>query len=366
MRKTELHGKHRKAGADVVERNGALIPSDYGNEAGEYRAVRESAGVIDLSCRGKLRLSGREHVKFLQGMLTNDVVKLEPGKGVYAALLTVKGRVVSDMRLFKSTDSVYLDLEPGMNVTVSELLKKFRLSYKADIDDVTGSLGLLFVTGPKAHEVVSRALGASPEGAEQYDHSTAEFQGVPCFVARDDRVGLEGYDLIADNAVIGALWDRLVEAGADFSLQPFGHNAYETLRVEAGIPRYGADMDDTTIPIEAGIWSALNFEKGCYIGQEVVARIKWRGHVNRHLTGLILEGESLASRDDEIYSGEKKIGRITSSVYSPLLQKPVALGYVRREFIDPGTVVSVKPPSLPPVPATVSGLPFSGAGNSKN
>lgn len=358
MEKLILHENHIQAGANMVELLDTLIPADYGDESEEYTAARDSAAIADLSYRGKLRLSGKEHLRFLQGMLSNDVVKLEPGKGVYATLLTVKGRVVSDMRVYKSEDSVYLDLEPGMNVAVAELLKKYRLSYKAEIEDITDSMGIISLTGPGSPAIISRRFSVNPDEADEFDNIRTPFADGSVTIVRHDRTGRDGFDVIVDNALLKPLWEVLTSGD---NLKPVGRNALETLRIEAGIPRYGIDIDDTIIPIEAGLWSALNFEKGCYVGQEVVARIKWRGHVNRHLMGLIIDNDKLPSRDDEVFSGEKKIGRVTSSVYSPLLEKPVALAYIRREFIEPGTPVSVILSSSDPVGATVSALPFESA-----
>ena len=355
MKKLLLHDKHIEAGANMMELLDTQIPADYGNESEEYKAARHSAAIADLSYRGKLRLSGKEHLRFLQGMLSNDVVKLEPGKGVYATLLTVKGRVVSDMSVYKSEDSVYLDLEPGMSVSVAELLKKYRLSYKAEIEDLTDSTGMVFVAGPAAGGLVSAAFDVSLDNIGEFDHVRAPFGDASVTIVKHDRTGGDGFDVIVDNALLKSLWEFLTSGD---NLKPVGRSALETLRIEAGIPRYGIDVDDTTIPIEAGLWSALNFEKGCYVGQEVVARIKWRGHVNRHLMGLIMDNDKLPSRDDEVFSGEKKIGRVTSGVYSPLLKKPVALAYIRREFIEPGTPVTVILSSSDPVGATVSALPF--------
>ena len=146
--------------------------------------------------------------------------------------------------------------------------------------------------------------------------------------------------------------------GETLNIKPIGYDALNTLRIEAGIPVYNVDMNENNIPIEAGLWSALNFEKGCYVGQEVVARIKWRGHVNWHLMGFVSNGESVAGVGDEIYSDEKKIGRVTSSAFSPKLNKPVCLGYIRREFKEPGNIVSINGTDRPVFQAEVTQLPF--------
>lgn len=358
MTESLLHDVHKSLGAEFRESGDIQLPANYGDSLGEYEAVRSNVGIMDLSDRGKLRLSGKEHLRFLQGMLTNDVINLEEGKGMYAAVLTVKGRMLSDMHVYREAESVFLDIEPGLNSKVTDLLKKFRLSYKADIEDVTDDLGLISVHGPNAAELVTSLSGVDVSGMEELSHLRTHADDTALFIVKINRTGEEGFDIYTPTRSTEVLWNTLLEKGKEFGVKPIGLDAYSTLRIEAGIPVYGADMDEQTIPIEAGIWHALSFDKGCYIGQEVVARIKWRGHVNRHLMGLLMEGENLPASGDEIFAGEKKIGIVTSSVYSPALKRPVALGYVRREFKTPGTEIIINVKGEHSESALVSELPL--------
>lgn len=356
-----LHDIHESLGAEFVERGGSLVPESYGNPSGEYEAARNRVGISDLSDRGKLRLSGKDHLKFLQGMLTNDVMKLGEGEGMYAAILTVKGRMLSDMHVYGEKESVLLDLEPGLNIKVGEILKRYRLSYKANIDDLTESMGLLYIHGPLARRLLVQVTGVEKLPLEELSHMRAAIDGRDVTIVRISRTGGEGYDIYAPADALSDIWKVLIENGGAHGIMPVGRSALDTLRIESGIPLYGADMDEETIPIEAGIWNALNFEKGCYVGQEVVARIKWRGHVNRHLSGLVLSDEKIPRKGSEIFVGEKKIGYVTSAVRSPALGKPLALGYVRREYIEPGTSVRIKLPDGSFEEARVTPLPFAGA-----
>ncbi len=342
MNKLTLHDTHLASGANFTDNGDWLLPSDYGDTKNEYEAVRTTVGISDLSHRGKLRLSGKDHLRFLQGMLTNDVVKLEPEKGVHAALLTVKGRMVSDMKVYKEEASAFLDLEPGLNLKVAELLKKYRLSYKADIDDLSEELGLFSINGPKARELLFKTLGTSPKDMEEYDHFRADINGNDVTVVKVSRTPMDGYDIYMPGEAASTVWNLFITSGEEFGITPAGFEAMNTLRVEAGIAVYGTDMDESNIPIEAALWDALDFEKGCYVGQEVVARIKWRGHVNWHLMGFVVEGDRVPEPGDQLFLGERKIGRITSGVFSPSLGKPIALGYIRREFKEPGTKITVK------------------------
>ena len=341
MNKLTLHDTHLSLGANFTEKGDWLLPNDYGDAQKEYPAVRTKVGISDLSHRGKLRLSGKDHLKFLQGMLTNDVIKLEPGKGMYAALLTVKGRMVSDMKVYKEDDSVLLDLEPGLNIKVGELLTKYRLSYKADIDDLSEECGLFSINGPNAEELLFKVLDITPSDMEEYQHFSADIEGHNLTVVKVKRTPMDGYDIYMSGESASSVWNLFITSGKELGITPVGFQAMNTLRVEAGIPVYDVDMDESNIPIEAGLWDALDFEKGCYVGQEVVARIKWRGHVNWHLVGFVIEGERVPEPGDQIFLEQRKIGRVTSGAFSPVLEKPIALGYIRREFKEPGTKVRV-------------------------
>lgn len=364
--KLPLHVVHESLGAEFVASAGLLVPGNYGDAAGEYEAAKKRAGISDLSDRGKLRLSGKDHLKFLQGMLTNDVMKLGEGDGMYAAILTVKGRMLSDMRVYREKESVLLDLEPGLNIKVGEILKRYRLSYKASIDDLTESLGLIYVHGPLASGLLLEVAGMESLPVDELGHVRAVIDGRDVTVVKVTRTGGEGYDIYVPADGLSDIWNVLTDRGKAHGIMPVGRAALDTLRIEAGIPVYGIDMDEETIPIEAGIWNALSFEKGCYVGQEVVARIKWRGHVNRHLSGLVLQGGREPRSGFEIFSGEKKIGHVTSAVLSPAVGKPIALGYVRREYIEPGTPVIIRFPDDSLVEARVTPLPFTGAGDADN
>ena len=354
-KKTPLYTRHAARGAVFAETGGFFLPKHYGDPVREAKTVRDSVGIIDISSRGKLKLSGADHIKFLQGMLTNDVKEKLPGRGVYAAVLTPKGKMISDMRVFKNEDSVYIDTEPGMGASVAQLLRKFRLSYKAEVVDVTEDYCALHICGPGCGEFVTKHLGINTEQMNEYDHlSRGE-----ATVMKLNRTGETGFDVLFDNRRAEEIWNLLLESSPTAELS--GQEALEILRIEAGIPVYGKDMDISTIPIEAGIWNALDFEKGCYVGQEVIARIKWRGRVNWHLAYFVSEKDDCALPREMLWVEEKKVGRITSSTYSPTLGKNIAIGYIRREFRDfqgEITVGAEKPDDKTPNTVKVTGKPF--------
>lgn len=359
MKKTTLYDIQSLQGADFEEFSGWMMPKSYGSVLDEYHAVGNNVGIVDLSHHGKIKLSGKEHIKFLQGIISNDVNKLEEGNGEYATFLTPKGRMITDMRLYRKRDSVLLDLEPGLNEKVKELFLKYKISYKVDIEDVTDSLSLISVHGPNAKKLVEKTLDKQIPDLKEYNFITSETNGQELLIASMNRTGELGFDIfVSSDGTNKTLWESLIAQGEEFNAKPVGLDAFKTLRIEAGIPRFGVDMNENTIPIEAGLWNALSFEKGCYVGQEVIARIKWRGHVNWHLTGLKIDGDNIPKEDSKIMRGERKIGYITSSAFSPKLNQIIAMGYIRREFNNPGAQVTIKTESNKTVSAEVSEIPF--------
>lgn len=327
-KKTPLYERHAAQGAAFGETGGFLLPKNYGDHEEEAKIVRESVGVIDISSRGKLMLSGIDHIKFLQGMLTNDVKEKTPGTGVYAAMLTPKGKMISDMRVFKNQDSVYMDTEPGTSGNIAEVLRRFRLSYKAEVLDVTEDYCVFHVCGPGCGELIEKRLGIDVKQMKEYDHRACG----EATVMKLNRTGETGFDVLFENRGAEEIWELLLENPPVPRL--CGQESLETLRIEAGIPVYGKDMDISIIPVEAGIWDALDFEKGCYVGQEVIARIKWRGRVNWHLAYFEGQQDGATLPGDTLWVKEKKVGRTTSSTHSPTLGKNISIGYIRREFRD--------------------------------
>lgn len=359
MKKTTLYQIQSSQGADFDEFSGWMLPKSFGSLLEEYKTVRTNVGIVDLSHRGKIRLSGKEHIKFLQGILSNDVKKLQVGNGQYSTFLTPKGRMIADIRLCKKSDSVLLDLEPGLNERVKELFLKYKISYKVDIEDVTDSLSLISVNGPNAKKLTEKTLGQQIPDLKEYDFITCDTDGKELLIANMKRTLETGFDIfVSSDGTNKTLWESLIAQGEELNAKPVGLDAFETLRIEAGIPRFGVDMDENTIPIEAGLWNALSFEKGCYVGQEVIARIKWRGHVNWNLIGFKIDGNDIPKKDSKIMRGEREIGYITSGAFSPKLNQVIALGYIRREFNNPGIQVTIKTESNKTVSAEVSEVPF--------
>ena len=291
--------------------------------AADYRAITEDCGWLDRSQRGKLALTGSECKEFLNGQVTNDVEQLVPGQGVYAAFLTHKGKMLGDLRILDFGDELFLDTERTALQELFNLIRRFKVGFEVELHKRTVERGLISLIGPEA----AQAAGASP-GEEEHANAPAQIEGIPLRLVATD----VGIDAICDAQHTEALTAALERRGA----AGIGEEAAECLRVEHGRPRYGIDLDDSTIPQEAGLNArAVSFTKGCYVGQETVARLYYRGKPNRHLRGLRLSEP--ASTGESLHLGERVVGTIGSAVVSPGLG-PIALALVRREAQPADTV----------------------------
>ena len=291
----------------------------------QYRVLREAAGVLERPERRSFAVSGTEAADYLQGQLTNDVEALSAGDGCYSALLDRKGRMQGDMRVLRTSDALLLDTEAVAGDAVLRHLSMYKIGRDVTIDEITEDRTVISVLGPAAAEV---ALGG-PAGPE-HSHRAATVGGVECIAAATDL----GVDLIAPRAERLEVLSALADAGAE----PVGAEAAEIARVEAGRPRFGREMTTATIPQEAGINErAVSFTKGCYIGQETVARLHYKGKPNRHLRGLRLERAVAAG--DPVRLGERELGTVGTAVLSPA-RGPIALAILRREA-EPGAAVQV-------------------------
>ena len=314
-----------------------------------YGALQAASGLLERAGRGRLRLTGSDRRSYLQGLLTNDITALEPGTGCYAAMLTPQGRMISDMRVLELGDAVLIDLPASTVEGIGSRFEEFIFSEDVVVTDVTASLIQFGVYGPAAAQTVRGALerlqgrdGKAPAASELdqlklHDNRGVELRGARTVIARSDDYGIQGFELFVDSTLASAVADALRESGA----VAVSEAAAEVCRIEAGRPAFGQDMDEDTIPLEAGIEDrAISQTKGCYVGQEIIIRVLHRGHgrVARRLVKLTLDGA--AARGDKMFAGEREVGLVTSFAPSPALG-PIALGYVHRDFVAPGTPLTV-------------------------
>jgi len=320
-----------------------------------YEAARRRAGYIDRTSRGRIVVSGADRATYLQGLLTNDIAALGAGQGCYSAYLTPQGRMIADMHVYELGDVILMTLARQVKDAVLSKLDQFVFSEDVQLGDVTASFAQWAVVGPRAASAIATLLGiakAALDALPEHGNMRAKWRGSPAIVTRTSDAGEPGFDIYVEAAQSDALRNAL----ADARVSSVADEVAETVRIEAGIPAFGHDMDAETIPLEAGIEQrAISFTKGCYVGQEVIVRVVHRGHgrVARKLVGVRLDGERVPAAATKILSGDKEVGHVTSSTWSPALGRPIALAYVHRDFVEPGTKLTVDDAA-----AEVVALPF--------
>jgi tRNA-modifying protein YgfZ len=372
---TPLHNATARAGAAFAEESGWSVPAHFGDPIREYDQARDGCVVFDQSHRGKLELTGPEAARFLHNLITQDVLNLPAGEGREAFAVTAKARVVAYFLLFhektpRDESAYWLNLPPGAAEATLKHLDHFRISEQVEFQDRTHDFAQVHLAGPQAAAVLGRAAGAAP--AQLTDMKELQYFLLPLTpfaVCRCDLLGLPGFDLFCPTAAVSeAVWERLTPAGATWpevlwnrvaeaGAAPAGREAFEMLRIEAGTPAFGPDIDENTFVPEVGrTRQAISYTKGCYLGQEPIVMARDRGQVNRTLLGLKLTGGP-APHGSLVYRDGKEVGRVTSSVQSPRLG-PIALAYIRRGNQEPGTAVEVEAEGGRR-PAVVSALPFT-------
>jgi folate-binding protein YgfZ len=320
----------------------------------EHAAVRAAAGLVDRRDHGVIEVTGRDRATFLHALLSNDVKSLAPGQGCAATLLDVHGKVQVVLLVWVLDDRILLVTPPGTAESTLEALDKYLFSEKAELRDAGEDWALFMVAGPQTPALVERLAGAVPQ-ARPWASVVASVDGVGVWLIRGaSETGEPEVWIAAPAGEADRVWKAFTASGVTV----VGPEALEVLRIEAGTPRFPADIGPSVLLPEVPFESLVSHTKGCYPGQEVVVRIRDRGHVNRYLRGLVLEGDAVPAAGDEVMAGDAAIGAVTSATRSPSLGRPVALAMVRRQHAEPGTAVGVRVGDRL-VPATVSALPFT-------
>jgi folate-binding protein YgfZ len=360
LNKSPLESIHQRLGAKMIEHNGWYVPESYGDVLLEYAAVREGGcGVIDLSNRGRILVSGTEAVQFLNGLITNDMKTLAVNSWMPAAFPNVQGRLIASVRVVRLKDEgtgknvspVFLiDTEAATHERVLKTIERFTLAGDFRVTDMTNQTAQFSVKGSKAADVVRATLGDKaaellPNQSIQIDWPQSEQDGNGAdeatsgvIVMRESPASEDGFEFVVNADRAGSLWEALQNAGA----RPVGYAALEILRIEAGVPRYGVDMDETNVVTETALDDAVSYTKGCYVGQEIIARIKYRGHVAKKLTGVMFEQLVNVEVGATIYSADgKEAGRVTSVADSPRLGRTIALAYLKYDYLAAGTSIRI-------------------------
>lgn len=359
MKHSRLHAQHTQLGASYEEVAGWNVPAHYGDWRAEYQAVQSGVGLADLSHRGKIRVTGDDRVKWLQSLLSNDLLALQPGQGRYSSFLTHKGKMITYVRCYMQTDAVLLEDVGDLGDHTFTALRKFLLyGTKAKMENGAESWGLLLVSGPKAVQTVQAAFGVNCGDLKPVNFVTAQIGGQQALVIRTEETGEIDVEILLPADAVVSAWNTLTEAGAAFGIKPIGRHAREALRMEAGIPHAGPDLNEEIVPPEAGLeGKAFSLNKGCYPGQEVVARMDTYGNVRRHLVGLVLKDSAVPPKGAKLFSSDREVGWVSSATFSPQQNAVIAFGFPLRDFSTPDTVLSVEIEGKKH-DATVKALPF--------
>ena len=343
----------RARGATMGTMLGCPLPLRFDGIETEWRAVRERCGVVPAGFRALIAATGGDRVAFLQGMLANDVAALTAGQGAYAAYLNQQGKVVADLRVYLQPERLLMDVLAAHAGALTAALERFLVADDVELARVEDRPPLVALMGPASPTTLERVLATSLPTWKALEHHETGYRGESLLVIAVSEIDGQGYLLCARSELAAPLFEDLCAAGA----APVGAEALNVLRVESAVPWYGVDMDEEVLVMEVGLDRAVSFSKGCYLGQEVVERIAARGHVNRRLAGLLVEGTDVPEAGALLRTDGRDAGRLTSAVWSPALGRVIALAYVHRSCLDPGTAVVVQAGDRAAA-ATVTTLPF--------
>jgi folate-binding protein YgfZ len=345
---TELQAEGAGA-TEVAEYRGATTAARFGDPQEEFAALRERCGVYDLGYRAKISLTGGDRVRWLNGMVTNNVRDLTPGQGVYAFLLNAQGHILGDLYAYNRGESIVVDTDRSQLEKMLATFDHYIIMDDVEVKDLSAEITALGIGGPKAHEILATSGFTIPE-MRALQIESVSWNGVDCMLVRTDDAQYPAYEIWLAPTNVRQIWKALVAAGAT----RVGSEALELQRIVTGVPRYGVDVRERDLPQETEQARALNFNKGCYVGQEIVERIRSRGAVHRKFTGFLANAP--VEPGSKIVEGEKAVGEITSATRVRLanVDRIVALGYIRREVGMPGREVMVGT-----VRAVVTALPIT-------
>jgi aminomethyltransferase len=342
LRTTPLIERHRALGARLIDFAGWLMPVQYAGILEEHRAVRERAGLFDLSHMGELFVEGSQAAAGLAYALVSDPRALKIGRAQYSMICAPDGGVLDDLIVYRLAEERFLVVANASNAQrVSDLLVERLAGFRAILDDRSLATALVAIQGPRAHEILASLTDVDLGALQYYAIAEGRAAGVDAFVARTGYTGEDGFELFVETKHAAELWDALLAAGEPAGLVPVGLGARDTLRLEAGMPLYGNELDPTTSPYDAGLGRAVKLDKaGDFVGKAALERIAAEGS-SRHLVGLIVRGRGIARHGYPVFVGERQTGVVTSGAPSPTLGVPIAMAYVAPPDGEPGTMLEV-------------------------
>jgi folate-binding protein YgfZ len=337
---TPLIEGHRAAGARMGEFAGCALPEAYAELEREYGAARESVALFDTNWHAVLTLTGRDRVKYLHAISSNNIQALEAGQGTLALLLNPQGRIQAELEVYALPETLLVLSHASLREQTLALLKKYVIGSQVKIEDLTDQFGSFAVEGPRAAVIVEQACGVRLEDMAEMAIRDVTIEGIACQIVRRSHFGEVGAEFIAGRDCLSSLWEKLLAGVRAHGGEPIGMGALNALRLEAGAPWFPADFNDGMIPHEAVLENThISFNKGCYTGQEIVERVRTRGHVNRKRVSLKFSTVAPPPPGTKLRAGGAEIGFVTSASFSPDAKPAIGMGYVRREQFAPGSVV---------------------------
>jgi aminomethyltransferase len=358
LHETPLHDRHAALGARMIDFAGWLMPVQYAGILEEHRAVRDRAGLFDLSHMGELFLEGPEAGTALAGALITNPPALGEGRAQYSMIVAADGGIIDDLIVYRLAADRFLVVANASNArTVSDALAERITGFKAVLDDRSLAMALVAIQGPRSVEIMRPLTDVDLATLRYYAIAEGVVAGIPGLVARTGYTGEDGFEVFVDNGRAVELWDALMAAGSASGLAPIGLGARDTLRLEAGMPLYGSELDRTTNPYEANLGRVVKLDKpGDFVGRAALEKAAREG-VARRLVGLVMRDRGIARHGYPVFSGDRPTGIVTSGTQSPSLGEAIAMAYVATSDAEPGTMVAVEIRGQR-VPAEVVALPF--------
>ncbi len=337
---TPLAAREAALGAEFATWFGCNLPERFAPLATEYRFARESAALIDKNYRAFIYASGPDRLRYLNAVLTNDVREAAAGRGVPSLLLNPQGHIIAELEVYAIGDRFLIVSYQMIRERLIEALDKYIIMDDVTLEDATPSLSVLGVEGPRSPEILRAVAGVEFDALAELGHGEATVASaagaIPVLIVRRS-AGVPGFECFVVREHLEALWDLLLDAVRAVGGGPIGYSALNVLRLEAGVPWFGYDFDESVIPHEAGLeHSHINYSKGCYTGQEIVERVRSRGHVNRVRVGVEFSGDVVPERGAKLFAGGKEVGNVTRAAFSSALGHPIGMAYVRREVSAAG------------------------------
>jgi folate-binding protein YgfZ len=339
---TPLIETHRAAGARLTEYDTCVLPESFSGLEREYRAAKESVAIFDTNWHAIITLAGRDRVKYLHNISSNDIKSLAEGRGTLALLLNPQGHILAELEVCALPEKLLVLSHVSQRERTIATLKKYVIGSQVQIEDLTERMGSIGVEGPRVAEIVKRACGVALGELTDLSIKEITMDAVPCYVSRRSHFGETGAEIIAPRAALPALWQRLLAEVRAAGGGPIGMAAFHALRLEAGVPFFPVDFNDAMIPHEAAVETThISFTKGCYTGQEIVERVRSRGHVNRRRVCLKFSVGTPPAPGTKLRANGAEVGYVTSAAFSPGAGAAIGMGYLRREHFEPGSILDL-------------------------